>query len=948
MTSSPQPAPGTGGSVSLLVAHRAKPLLQRAALFGVLAAVVLLLLMVALSWTLARNTQQAASFVSHTHEVLAAVNQARANLYRFSANQRAYALSPLPEFVQERDAAFEQLQADLGRLHAFTADNPVQQERLQRLQRVLGDVPPVLPGEPGSLPLEVRQRRLLTLTGLLASMEAEEQRLLGIREDIEAERNRTSTMAFSALLLLLALMTPLLLLRIRADLRARRSAEAAVEAERHYDALHVQALTLYNAEPNRRATLNNTLRLLTQDGLFPVAVFYAHEELGGRLHLSAGMGAGPGVMPAMHIGEGLLGRAAAEQVPLHLEGFDPATGLLIETGLATLRPAALLINPVLHRGRVLGVVALASRARLDNRACEFVQRLCAQLGVALHNIDQMEGLNLLAEQLRERGEDIQRKNELLDHASRMKSEFLANMSHELRTPLNAVIGFSEVLRDGLAGDLSEEQREFVGEIHSSGKHLLSLINDILDLSKIEAGEMTLELGSVEPALLAESGLAVVRERAASRRIRLSSALPMLGALELDARKTKQILFNLLSNAVKFTPDGGEVSLALERVDAAVIEALRPSEGSRLFAPAQPLVAAYLQITVNDSGIGITPQGLQELFQPFVQIDSALSRQYEGTGLGLTLVQRLAELQGGGLRVQSTPGKGSCFTVWLPWRVPAEAEALVLQPAAPAAPSPELPSRAEPLVLVVEDDPGTAAMLRMNLMSQGLRVELAIDGEDGLQAAKRLQPDAIVLDVLLPRMDGWDLMTRLKDDPATRHVPVVIVSVTDEPSRGFALGAAQVLLKPVSREDLLAAVDSLGLNPQAGAGHVLVVDDDPRAVQVVSRQLEAAGFKTLGAYGGQEALDLVGRHRVDLIVLDLMMPQVSGFDVVEALASRPETAGIAIIILTAHIVGEQDRQMLRGRVQRIMEKSSFEPASLVAEVRRALAGRRPQSGLKGTA
>jgi signal transduction histidine kinase/DNA-binding response OmpR family regulator len=916
-------------------------------LFGVIVAVASLLLLVGLSWTGARSTQRAASFVSHTHEVLAAVNQARANLYRFSANQRAYALSPQPEFAQERDAAFEQLQADLVQLRALTADNPVQQDRLQRLQRVLGEVPPPLPDEPSAPPLEVRQRRLLTLAGLLSSMEAEEHRLLGLREEIEAERDRISTASFSALLLLLALMTPLLLLRIRADLRARRSAEVAVDEERHYDALHVQALMLYGAEPNRRATLDNTLRLLTQDGLFPVAVFYAHEELGGRLHLGASVGAGSDVTPAMHVGHGLIGRAAADQAPVLLEGFDPATGLLIETGLATVRPAALLINPVLHRGRVLGVVALASRARLDHRACEFVQRLCAQLGVALHNIDQMEGLNLLAEQLRERGEDVQRKNELLDHASRMKSEFLANMSHELRTPLNAVIGFSEVLRDGLAGDLSDEQREFVGEIHGSGKHLLSLINDILDLSKIEAGEMTLELGRVEPALLAENGLAVVRERAASRRIRLSSALPVLGALQLDARKTKQILFNLLSNAVKFTHEGGEVSLSLERVDAAVIEALQPSEDSRLFMPAQPLAAAYLQITVRDSGIGISPEGLLELFQPFVQIDSALSRLYEGTGLGLTLVQRLAELQGGGLRVQSTPGKGSCFTIWLPWRMPAAEAAIEPVPPAPVL---ELPARAEALVLVIEDDPGTAAMLRMNLASHGLRVELATDGEDGLQAARRLQPDAIVLDVLLPRMDGWDLMTRLKDDPATRDVPVVIVSVTDEPSRGFALGAAQVLLKPVSREDLLAAVDSLGLNPQGGGGHVLVVDDDPRAVQVVSRQLEAAGFSTLGAYGGQEALQLVDHHRVDLIVLDLMMPQVSGFDVVEALASRPETAGIAIIILTAHIVDEQDRQMLRGRVQRIMEKSSFEPASLVAEVRRALAGRRARAALanKGAA
>jgi len=242
------------------------------------------------------------------------------------------------------------------------------------------------------------------------------------------------------------------------------------------------------------------------------------------------------------------------------------------------------------------------------------------------------------------------------------------MSHELRTPLNAIIGFSELLRDGLVGELSDEQRQHIGDIFSSGKHLLSLINDILDLSKVEAGQMTVESGPIGPSELALTGISVVRERAVLRNIRLTEVVsPSLGQVVVDVRKTKQIIYNLLSNAVKFTPDGGSVTLSLARVDRSAIESVRAGEGTRLFLPRDLGTEKWLEVSVRDSGIGITPVALETLFQPFVQIDSSLSRQYEGTGLGLMLVQRFTDLQGGGLMARSGPGAGSTFTVWLPWK-----------------------------------------------------------------------------------------------------------------------------------------------------------------------------------------------------------------------------------------------------------------------------------------
>jgi len=533
---------------------------------------------------------------------------------------------------------------------------------------------------------------------------------------------------------------------------------------------------------------------------------------------------------------------------------------------------------------------------------------------------------------------LQQKNVELEAASRMKSAFLANMSHELRTPLNAIIGFSEVLRDGLVGELTAQQRGFIGDIFVSGNHLLALINDILDLSKVEAGKMTLDLEPVEVAPLFASSLSIIREKAATRRIRLNmEAAVGLGTILLDARKVKQIVYNLLSNAVKFSNEGGEVILRASRVLRADVGGLAPGCCGRSLPLADNEFGEFLEIRVSDTGIGISPEGLEQLFKPFSQIDSGLARRFEGTGLGLAMVKILAELHGGTVAVESAAGHGSHFTVWLPlqvWGNPAHRPAM-------APPSRiERPTDAR-IALIVESDFKSAELIRVQLEAEGFEVLHATSAEAALILAVQQPLALITLDIMLPNMDGWELLGRIKQVPELRRVPVVIISIAADPKKGFSLGAAAVMQKPISRPELFDALGDLGLLPLSHGQTltVLVVDDDPKAVEFIAINIMAMAGTVLRAYGGREAIEIARRKLPDVILLDLMMPKVSGFDVVEALNAQPDTARIPIVVVTAKHITAEDRATLHGHVATIMDKAEFDAARFMAEVRRALSGRK---------
>ncbi len=531
------------------------------------------------------------------------------------------------------------------------------------------------------------------------------------------------------------------------------------------------------------------------------------------------------------------------------------------------------------------------------------------------------------------------KNVELEEASRMKSEFLANMSHELRTPLNAIIGFSEILRDGLIGELTEQQQRFIGDIFSSGNHLLSLINDILDLSKVEAGKMTLELESVEVWSLFANSLSIIREKAAARHIELSMDVPKeLGSIQADARKVKQIVYNLLSNAVKFTVDGGQVKLSVSEVPQSDVGSVDGTWNSRNFPFAHTEFEKFLRISVTDTGIGISPDGLDHLFNPFSQIDSGLARKYEGTGLGLVLLKNLAELHGGSVAIESAVGEGSRFTVWLPLRPP---ETVRRTPGRVPVFNRIASTGGIRTALVVEDDFKSADLVRVQLEAEGFEVLHAASAEAALVLAIQQPLALITLDIMLPNMDGWELLSRLKQVPELRRIPVVIISIVADPSKGFSLGAAAVMQKPISRQELLESLGDLGLlTVSDGKGSkVLVVDDDPKAVEVVALRISAMGGTVLRAYNGRDAIEIARSELPDVIVLDLTMPEVSGFDVVAALSETPETASIPVLVVTALDITEAERVRLSGSVTAIMEKASFNPEDLTSEVRRAMAGRK---------
>ena len=549
-----------------------------------------------------------------------------------------------------------------------------------------------------------------------------------------------------------------------------------------------------------------------------------------------------------------------------------------------------------------------------------------------HLQEQQRSLDLqrLSDRLELLNSQLGSANRELREQTRLKSEFLANMSHELRTPLNSIIGFSDLLKEGMAGE-RENQLKFARHIFQSGHHLLALINDILDLSKIEAGKVEIHLDAVDLHAALNDALTTLTAQTQAKHIRMKAAWGAAPrTVAADGRRLKQILLNLLSNAIKFTPDGGEVTVAVATVDRARVEGPLPGfrEGMRLALPASEY-EQFVEISVTDTGIGIAPDQTRALFAPFMQVSNAVTRSVEGTGLGLVMVHRLAQLHGGTVAVTSEPGKGSCFTVWLPLRE------------ATGSDSPSVDARVVAradcrLALVVEDNPEAAALMRAQLEAEGFEVRLAASGEEALALAGQFTPDVITLDILLPGMDGWELLNRLKETPPWEAVPVVVVSVVADQRRGFSLGAAQVLQKPVGREALARVLRRLGLADRGPQGlSVLVIDDDPHAIDLLAAHLRQSDCVVLRALGGREGIELARRFRPELITLDLEMPAVNGFEVVEALKADPSTAHIPIVVVTAKEPTADERQRLSGHIREIVGKSDVGSGWFISEVQRAL-------------
>jgi signal transduction histidine kinase/ActR/RegA family two-component response regulator len=467
----------------------------------------------------------------------------------------------------------------------------------------------------------------------------------------------------------------------------------------------------------------------------------------------------------------LVGRTALEHRPLEVPdlanaNLDAHLDILFRDGWRSV-----LAVPMLRGDKILGVLVIRRRSTgtFSPDVTELLQTFAGQSALAIVN----------ARLFRE----LQTKTKELEIASRHKSEFLASMSHELRTPLNAVIGFSEVLLDRMFGEINERQDEYLRDIRNSGKHLLELLNEILDLSKVEAGQMVLEPSTFVVSTTMESTLAMVRERATQHAIAVTvEVVDDVGMIDADERRFKQVVLNLMSNAVKFTPDGGSVSVRAYRDGTALV------------------------VTVADSGIGVPPEDQERIFESFQQGGRGAPKE-EGTGLGLTLSRRIVELFGGRMWLTSTPGKGSTFGFSIPGVLERGDEVA-------SAVHSELP-----VVVLVDDDRASLDLLSAYLDGSGTRVLRARDGVEALELVRRALPAAVVLEIKLPRLDGWQVLAELKMDPATAAVPVVIASVVDDRSRGLALGADAYLLKPVRRDDLIDALRSAGAlpGPEPGFG-----------------------------------------------------------------------------------------------------------------------------------
>ncbi len=492
------------------------------------------------------------------------------------------------------------------------------------------------------------------------------------------------------------------------------------------------------------------------------------------------------------------------------------------------------------------------------------------------------------------------KNNLtaLEQASRSKSEFLATMSHELRTPLNSVLGFAELLDAQSFGELNERQKRYVSNIMTAGKDLLTLINDILDLSRIEAGRMEWEREMVDIRQLIAGAVNLLREKAASNGLKMVINVDdTVDRFIGDERKIKQILYNLLSNAVKFTPSGGQVG-----VDAAIREGV-------------------LDLGVWDTGIGIPKDKWQTIFEPFYQVDNYLTRKHQGSGLGLALVKKMVSLPGGDIWVEVQDGKSTVFRLRLP-QGPAMPTASVeperVTPTVSVSLPTQLPSRR---CLVIEDDRPTAELVETYLRGLGLETTIAASGEDGLAELTKQVPDLIVLDLLLPGMSGWDVLAQIRLSPFLSHVPVLITSILDEARKGLAVGAWDYLIKPIDKAQLSECVQRI-LRMRGQGYHALVIDDDPQARELISTHLELLHMQAHMAMTVEEGLQKAHALQPDVIFLDLMLPEVNGFEFLQRKEASQSISAIPVVVVSSKTLTADERRFLESRALVVARKSEF--------------------------
>ncbi len=858
------------------------------------ALVAALAFLVGTSWFTYRNVQRAsesADWVSQSRQVLAVTQGIRAELSQAESAGRGFLLSDDEIYRSQFDHAVAAAVDLQKKLKQLTLDNPDQQQRVKELsdsiepkielmqQFVLSYRNPDPDSITAAAVLRVGTQQMTEIRELVHGIEQAEDDLLTQRS--EALQDRLSLTRISLLLsTLLAsglVLATYYVLRRHWNLRT----SSADMTRRHV------------AEKDELARYNQRLLESTGEGIYGIDT--------------------EGICTFMN-------RAGAL-----ILGGNPADFLgkdmhqLVHHTTADGDPFPLTDCPIYKSSRTGDGCRVDDELfwRLDGKSVPVEYS-----SFPLKNQNVVEGavitFNDITSRLRSR-QELQLAKESAEAANESKSQFLANMSHELRTPLNAVIMYSELLAEEAEDKQVPDFIPDLKRIRSAGKHLLELVNGVLDLSKVEAGKMELfpEQFEIQAAIedVVSTVEALVEKNHNTLQVDVDDDVStMVG----DVMKLRQVLYNLISNASKFT-ENGLVRLHVSRDDA----------------------NQMVVFEVADTGIGMTQEQVSQLFQPFVQVDASTTRKYGGTGLGLAIIKRFTELMQGSVDVTSVEGKGTTFTVSLPENLDKIeiAKSDEKEDQAAKDETPMITRRSATLgesasvVLVIDDDPAIRDILTRVLVAEGIRPVTAADGAEGLTLAKQCQPDLIILDVMMPRVDGWSVLASLKADNELADIPVIMQSVKDDHDLGFMLGASEYLVKPVDRQKL---VSMLRRYMQDDEAYVLLVEDDETTRRAIARTLEGQGWRVMQAGNGREALDCVRGEVPTVVLLDLMMPEMDGFEFLEIVRADPQWIAIPVVVLTAMELTQEDHARLNGSVERILAKGSLSRGKLLDEVRRLVA------------
>lgn len=683
-------------------------------------------------------------------------------------------------------------------------------------------------------------------------------------------------------------------LAVNHDITGMKAAEEALQRRNTYLAVSSEIGRLVTSTLDVNTIFSRTVNLIRERFGFYHASIFIVEETGFNAILREAAGQASGEMKQPHMipvaSTSIVGKVTAEGRAVIVNNTELEPLYKPNPFLPNTRAEAAI--PLRVGNRIIGALDIQADSIDAFREDEVsvLQTLADQVAVAIDNARSYE----LAQQAMTEMREI----------DRLKSQFLANMSHELRTPLNSIIGFSRVILKGIDGPVTELQQQDLTAIYNSGQHLLGLINDILDLSKIEAGKMELAFDEVNIVDVTNSVLATMSGLIKDKAITLKRNIPPnLPTIRADAIRIRQVMINLLSNAAKFTEEG-EISVSLE---------VKTGMGRR----------PEMLISVSDSGPGIAPQDVGKLFQPFSQVDSSLTRKTGGSGLGLSICQHLVQMHGGQIGVNSTLGKGSTFYFTLPlYRGEKKGEA-------------RINGRSGKIVLAIDDDPQVIGLYERYLQPQGYQVVALTDPSRAVERVRQLKPFAVTLDIMMPGIDGWQVLQKLKSNPDTQHTPIIICSIVEEQEKGFSLGASDYLVKPILEEDIVNALERL--NADGSIREVLVIDDDPNALRLIDKMLRDDGkYQPILAESGAKGWEIItSGNPPHAIVLDLFMPGMNGFKILENMRSDKRLRDIPLVVVSGAALSSEQQKQLDDFGQRLLTKGALTEAELLMSIQRAL-------------